>query len=644
MSAWIGPVEVDLIDPQLSESNGSFSIDMSVEWWQAHQLRELTNNLRREVTIGGSTGILEPAYFDDDLLGPLTSWALLGACELKAGVWDSADGSTGLVPVTQELVRVGDGTHRQIELSRSARAKAAGFDVTPWATVVNPFWDEDPAGSSFVVNPGGSRFTREYDASFPHSTPRLDGDARRVTIYTAPFAGDEDPFALVALPPLTQSFSGPPRWITDRGGDCRGYDRRRRYELYGPQHRIVEPSDLIITNGLTRGTVGSRGLVPHLRLEAFIDGRWEEEGYLYLADPESTSAVLRSCRLVSVTPELVTVALGVQGHGETFISLRRSARRFDAQNALRLQWHGFPPFSWPIAATSTDGKFGSALAPTADVILRWPPTATEAAWSVCGWVKAVVDSDTPEPAGLLSLVAADATLAGQVTFDEGTFRLELGADSVESGPETFSADDLIFVGLRHSATEGLALSIGNGGLSHAKDPSAVDPGSDGPFQRLLFAVSNMAAGDGDAGDGVAGGLVALFGAVDNLMIFDSYVSDDRLEALAAAEDRLDGLDEDEGSMTWFFPADAGLLPLASAVMDGRIYEATTAGGATRNPDDHGLTKVVAAIAPGALDVGLGLTGVDVEISAYLATTDDLDDLADHQNQFAAVSTQKVWVS
>lgn len=648
MTAWIGPVEVELITPQIrpqvqagTNGVGAISISLAVEWWQAHQLQELVDNPARRPTIGGITGVLEPVWFSDELLGPLTGLALLQSCEIQADQEYSLAGTTGLVPVSLTLASLGDDTYRKFLLSRSARAKVSSFVLAPDALIVNPFWDEDADGSAFVVDPGGTRFTREYDATSPHSTSRLARDSRQQTIYAAPFVTGADPFDLVAHPTLAQSFTGPPGWVTDRGGDCRGFDRRLQYEIYGPAHRLTEPSDLIVTNGLIRGTVGPAGLPPFLRIEAFASGDWVEEGYLYLADP--SSSVMRSCRLVTVTPDLVTVAFSVQGAEEWFVSLRRGARRFDAQNALRLQWHGLPPWLSLTSASNGTGKFGNGLAASSDVTLRWPQSLAESEWSACWWITAASNSVDVSLGAALSLIANDGTSAGDLLYD-GAFTFSLGAGSVASTTESFSAGDDLFVCLRFSTTKGMALSIGTTTIAHFKDATDVDPGSVGPYRGFFFGGSSTSAGDGTAGDGVAGGLIDALGVSDNLMLFETYLSDDRVAALFAATNRLDGLGDDEGSMVWYFPADVLPVPLASAVSNGVIYEATASGGSTRNPDANGYTKAVAALVPGSLSVGLGLTGVNTELSAYLATTAAEDDLANHQAQFAAASTQKVWVS
>jgi hypothetical protein len=207
VSTWIGPVELvdSLIDPQLVFTGTPTALGLrtgqisgAAPWASVHQLLELVDNPHRRVTIGGQSGVLEPIYFPDTLLGPLTAWVLLQSMQLgQADVEASLD---TLVPYTLTLASVGDGTYRQVVVVRSARAKA-----------------NDP---------------------------------------------------------------GRRPWVTDRGGDVRGYDRRRAVGGLRPRHsHFAVTTDLQVTNGLLSllGRQHRPARLPQ-RSSAFRSGTWREVG------------------------------------------------------------------------------------------------------------------------------------------------------------------------------------------------------------------------------------------------------------------------------------------------------------------------------------------------------------------------------
>ncbi|HYH48873.1 MAG TPA: hypothetical protein VEG38_04925, partial [Acidimicrobiia bacterium] len=128
------------------------------------------------------------------------------------------------------------------------------------------------------------------------------------------------------------------------------------------------------------------------------------------------------------------------------------------------------------------------------------------------------------------------------------------------------------------------------------------------------------------------------GVIDNEMVFDRFLSAEQVALLLASTTALDGLaylrdiaGVPEGALVWYAPFDARPIPVFSTLTAGIAYETTVAAGTTRNPDAAGLTK-------GLAYVNVGGSG---GIGAFLATTDDEDDLADHQAQFAAEFTQSV---
>jgi hypothetical protein len=80
----------------------------------------------------------------------------------------------------------------------------------------------------------------------------------------------------------------------------------------------------------------------------------------------------------------------------------------------------------------------------------------------------------------------------------------------------------------------------------------------------------------------------------------------------------------------------------SALVGGRLYEATTDGGSTRVTDPQGLTRGLGVLRSGAVKAaGLGIQRFcrSYELGAWVATTAYGDDLADYHNQLAMASEQ-----
>lgn len=688
---YIGPVAVSLFNPQWGWSSaprpdGTRPVRIAglLQLTELHQLSELVNNPHRRATIGGSTGVLEVIWSDDDNLGaalqPLNGWYLLQSFDPNASTDALVAGSETVVPCTLTATYLGDG---QVVVPRSARSRSNDFTLNGQALVVNPFWGEDPDGEPFLVDPGGTFFAREYDPTSPHDSARLAAtDAAR---HLGMYAGGVGDLATIVLPDLSDDLDddGVPRWITARGGDCRAFNRREEREVFGPSHPLVSSTDLVITNGLVQAWVGPRGVPPYLQLKAFADETWNESGYLHLGDPAGDDAVLTSSRLVRVTPDEVSVAVGIQGQGDAIVTLRRGARGLDVQHGSsrtrvtanrRVQWAGLPPWSRLVSVGQGDGKFGNGIdggRPDAtwadpeatwadpgyswtgqwlgnpDLRLRWPPSASKAAWTKCWWYRPAKAAADLGGAGIVSIFDSAEMLAGRLRLDpaDERFKFDLGANTVQSAVQTFAADADVFLCLRFSTDLGMALSVkaGAAALAHVADAAALDPGTDKAYLDFLFGTSDSAWGDGDWGDGTWGGLTSAGGVLDNGMIFDGYLTDAEVATLAAAADRLDGLPSPEAKLVWHLPGDARTQPLRSALTGGRVFEATAEGGATRSADDAGLTKALAVLDELASASGFSVTryAEQFEVGVYLATTADHDDLADHHEQFAAASKQEV---
>lgn len=667
---WIGPVRLldslggtsILFEPQLTFTGTPTALGLkpgqivgSVEWWQAHQLDELVNNPQRRVTIGGQSGVLEPIYFSDPMLGPLTSWCLLQSFQLgQADQTHSLQGTTGLVPYTLTLTQVGDGTHRQVVVVRSARDKGNDFGVTPQSIVVNPFWDEDPDGSPFITSPGGTRFTREYDASFPHVTSGTP-ESRQVSIYTAPMAAGVDGLASVVLPSLPIPLAGEvPDWITSRSLDARGYDRREMREVYGPSHRTSATTDLMLVNGLCRFWVGNRGLRPFLNCQAFANEDWREPGTVQFG---SDVDALMDARLIRVTTDEITVALTVQNRGDIFVSLRRGERMLRCTQPVGMPlptWSGIPPASRANSARNATAHFGKGLAGGSDIEdsswaapfgtwagddehnwdgspympdlrLRWPADIAPSKWASVWRYRPLRDRADLGTVGLRTLYSPGGVAEVEAYVDtDGTVKVRVADTVVITTPVIdFAADDDVLIGLHYDgATLTLSWKANDGTITHTSTAVAITASS---FYDDTFFVNFSRWGDGSWGDGVWGGVTHYpGGAIDNDMVFEDALSVNEFAGLAAATSPLAGLPPPEGRLRRHTPFDAQPLVSMPALSGGRSVDPVT--------DDNGLTKMIAALSAGLDDV-----------VASLVTTDSGDTAADHHSQFATQSEQQVRV-
>lgn len=681
----VGPTAAGLYNLQARWASQPFSGDArqasisgDTTLLAAHQLAELVANPELQVTIGRATGVLVPIHFDGRVADQFIGWYLL-----EAFSFDPYRIGDQVTHAGFSLSGAYLGPHPEVVVSRSARARANDFDLDGQALVVNPFWGEDPDGEPFVVPPGGTFFTREYDPTSPHDSTRLTpaDEARQLGMY----AGAVDELAPVVLPDLEAAtdYDGQavPRWVTDRGGDCRAYDRREEREVFGPSHPLVAPTDLVITNGLLRAWVGARGLPPYLQVQAFAAGEWREIGYLQLSDPTEGSIVLTSARLVRVTPEAVSIAIGLQGQGEALLTLRRGERMFQVQHGgartrltatRQVSWSGVPPWRRLEAAAQGVGKFGKGLDAGRDDVtwdsdiamwddpgyswdgawanpdlrLHWPAAAAGSSWTMVVWYRPAGDVADLDGAGLLTVYDVTGARAFRLRLDsaDSRFHFELGDDDVESAVQTFAAGDHIFIVLRFSTDDGMSLSVkaGASALAHVHDASAVDPGDD-PYRDIFFGISESTWGSGTWGSGTWGGVSWADGVEDNIMIFDDRLTDAEVAALAAATGRLDGLPSPESRLVWHLPGDARLVLAKAALASGLTYETA---GASRAPDDWGLTKGLAVLTDDTVEApGLAVQAYTEQFSvaAFLATTDAEDDLADHHEQFAVASEQEVRV-
>lgn len=167
---WIGPIALaatDHGDPQFawtSDPGASGQRDAQISgqlpWVQAQQLSELVDNPERRQTVGKASGVMEPLYFDDNLLGPFSGPYLLVSAPLQPQQVNSLSGFT---PFSLKCVFLG--ANREIVVACSSRQLRNDFGFYgPSGVIVDPFWSEDPAGGqSLLVAAGGTVVTREYE-------------------------------------------------------------------------------------------------------------------------------------------------------------------------------------------------------------------------------------------------------------------------------------------------------------------------------------------------------------------------------------------------------------------------------------------------------------------------------------------------
>lgn len=608
---------------------------------QAEQLSELIANSGLRVTIGGPAGVLDAVWFDGAISRDFNGWYLLQALSFEpygTGNWVSH------VPVTISALHLGQ---RQPIVTRSDRARANDYSITPQALLAQPYWGDDEDGQRFVVTPGGSFFTREYDPTSPHDVARIESDGRQLGLYSAAVGA----LGLVAVPDLTDGAL--PTWVTDRGGEVRGYCRRCEREVYGPSHHFPATTDMVLTNGIIRAWVGGRGLPPYLNVQAFADGEWREVGCVQFG---ASARELVAARFTRITPDASTLVLTTKTYGDIIVTLKRGERMFRCSvpsTAVAPAWKGTPPASRANAAANGTGTFGNGLdgggddahweddvALWSDPRFRWDGSRVQpdlrllrrqsaAAWSeVFSYHADKSVTDNTDGAGFLSLYDEDGLRIAECLLDtDGRIKFRMGATTVQSAVQTFAAGDDLLIGMRFSTTEGMTLSVRNqaGVVAHVNNAAAVDPITSGRIAAHEYLQNSTDWGDGSWGDGVWGG-VTLYadGVIDSHMGIEDRITDAEFATLAAANGPLEGLPSPESRLVWYGPFDATPLPTFTTEANGRVVDAET--------DTAGLTKALAYLDAGHTDV-----------AALLATAGSLDGLVDHHAQFSAESEQKVRV-
>lgn len=640
--AYIGPVAIELFNPSFSWASApsaagtrQASINGLVDWTVGHQLSELVANPARNLTVGADTGVLEYLWSTDSLLRAFNGWCLLRQCTISPDRTHSFGGTNAVVPVSLAVTHLGE---HQPAVVRSSRGRANAHSLPPFELVAAPF--ANASTTSFALEPGGDQVLRDFDGAHGAGLGPA-GDARIMDLRWSA-VGTLPPVVLVAL----ENDDVVPQWVSQRGGDCRVFDLAEGRDVYGP-HPFAEPSDIMLCNGVTRWWVGPRGLAPYLTVSAVADGDWRQCGHVALADFAGDS-VLEGARLVTVTPDRVTVALRLRTIGEVFVSLHRGEQMIRVQHgttrapavstARRVQWVGTPPAVGTEGPTPAAAEMGAGLDATDDIGFKVPPAVTQQAWSIAEtWIPP--DASTGQAAsGVAALVDADGQHVVVVWYDDSDqcLRVGNGVGVVVCGPLVFGAGEPVRFVASFDSVDGLALTCRTpAGTTSGSDPSIVDAWSDSELTEIRFSV-HTPWGALDWGDGVWGGQLAAAGAVDELLLFAGRVSD--ADATAIVQ-RVGQLDETPSTPrpVWYAAFDSPIFPTAAAVASGRRVESAA--------DPHGLKRVVGALVAvsDAGELGIAATGESVEFMAALSSSTTVgsgNTAAEMHDQFAAYSEQE----
>lgn len=650
MNAWIGPVEVGLWTPSFSWSSTptaqgarAASISLTPEWAAAKQLVELVDNPGRQVTIAGDVGVLEYVWFADDMLRDFRGWYLLKSAGVSPQHAHGFGGDQGVVPLSISAACFGD---RQPVVVRSARARVNDFGLAGSDLLAAPL-AVSAGNPGFAVEPGGTVVAREFDAAHGDGAFDRDVDARSMQLRV----GVVGSLPGVVLP-AQEDDDKPPSWVARRGGDCRVFDVSEGREVYGPSHPLVEPSDLVIENGLIRAWCGGRGIVPYFTVMAFAAGAWRQCGCVVLAD-ETTGPQLDGARLVSVTPDVVTAALRVRGLGDVFVSLRRGERMLRIQHGStraptvsatrRVGWLGVPPTVDGIGdAANGDGEFGAGLDVAGDLVsFQWPAAAARSAWSArAAWIPPD-DSASAATSGVVTVLDANGDVVASVYWDsaDGAMVLVYGTDELRTPPLTFDAAEPVAAAVSFDTTNGLGFTVhtADQGVLDVTDRTIVAPSTAAdPASLLIGGVPSAASGFGDLdfGEGPFGDFLPLEGAVDELVVFAGALTAAQRAALADQDAQLAALPANPRPV-WYAAFDADVAPTSDVDAAGRREDSA---------DAVGLQRFVAALQTSTNPAGFAIASSApvtlIDLAAGLGTAAAGDSPADMHDQFAAASEQE----
>lgn len=470
------------------------------------------------------------------------------------------------------------------------------------------------------------------------------------------------PSTPVASPVIDSPLTGLPGWLTKRGSDVRGWDRRKGHAIFGPKHTVETPSDLVLMNGLLRAYVGPRKMRPHLRVQAYRTGRWREIGFLYLSD--SSEAGLSQVYVDSMTPERGVIVLALRNYGEVLVELRRGERLFRIVHgrpspfglpfSRYVGWDGSPPvrFLSPTVSVQTGGFARALRVPSgAGAEYVWPPDLGVSTWALALRWMPDASSATQPNSGIGSALQSNGVPCGTLRYyaADRTIRWEASGFTLSSAPLTFSASQGLFV-MIEAAPGGATLTTLSdtvtGVVPALGVPAILSVGQVGATT-ANSGFDEGGFGAGPFGGGFTGASTSANGLVDNVMIFRRTLTPAERTALASSVHSYGGLPTPESDLVWYAPFDVSPFLSGSPWSGGMTYASTVDGGSVRSTDVNGFTKALMSLDAGTQKAsGLALRRLSSpswQCAAVVARTGPHDDLAHHLAQYAAVNSQEVLV-
>lgn len=473
----------------------------------------------------------------------------------------------------------------------------------------------------------------------------------------------EHPTETIAVPVVDPATTTNPR----RGGDVRVFDRRDMREVGGPGHPFAATTDLLVTNGLVRFWVGTRGAVPYLNVAAWAGGVWRHVGCLVLAEAGSTSTLV-AARLVSATTEKATVALSVRNLGTIAVRLHRGSRNIHISHGLLrrptayasryVAWTGTPPSSTLVNVSVSTAAFGSGLdvGTNGAAIFDWPASVAGSAWGLSLWWRPNAPSSTLADAGLAALLdSTGAVLASLQWFAaDKTLRWTIGATVLSSAPLTFAATEIVNVQMRLGVSgRTLTTKVDSGAVAHVRDGvsslggtvASISLGQVGAVViTRTYGLGQFGAGSYGLGS-VSGGAGSR-GPIDNVMVFSDALTDTEAGVLASATTALGSLPQPEARLAWFAPFDQAPVTAGSVLASGGavIFETTTEGGTTQAAY-QGLSRALCTyhVAEKLTGVAMRRTDISWSVIAAIGTTAPGDTVTDNLVQANAASEQETTV-
>lgn len=183
---YIGPILLAMLGNPVFERDVVSGTSMTVISGVAasgdgDQLRELVGNPHRSVTVGASSGVLEPVWIQTR--PSVNGWYLLIDAQLGEPHQEQLLGWVGF---RLAALRIPERSLPVVVRSARDRGNDVGLGARP--ALVQPFWGEDIGGQPWARNPGGTVLTREYDPRTIVDVGSPATTARNLRIHLGAFA------------------------------------------------------------------------------------------------------------------------------------------------------------------------------------------------------------------------------------------------------------------------------------------------------------------------------------------------------------------------------------------------------------------------------------------------------------------------